>query len=107
MSGKHITHFFTKDIVIRRLKTVSGNKKAFHSTATVEGMIQGQNKVAGQRLGIIEERTFIAWFDIDEDIQEGDRIVDKNNNEYYAKTVTKKDYGINTHLEVILEAANE
>lgn len=105
--GKTITHLFTKDIVIRRMRTVSGHKKSYQATATVEGMIQELSKEARQRLGIVEERTFEAWFDIDENVQEGDHIIDKYGTEYYVKTVTKKDYGINTHLQAILEKPNE
>lgn len=102
-----IDHFFTRDIVIRRLSIVSGNKRAFQTTATVAGMIQERNREANPNLGILEERTFMAWFDLDEDIREGDRIIDKNGVEFYAKVVTRKDYGVNTHLQVILEKPNE
>ena len=102
-----IHRFFTKQIVIRRLSTVSGNKKAFQSTATVEGHLQEMDKEARQRMGILEERTWIAWFDIEEDIREGDRLVDEYGTEYLATEVTKKDYGVNQHLQVILQEPNE
>lgn len=102
-----IHRFFTKQVIIRRLKTVSGRKKAFSSTATVDGHIQEFSREARQRLGIIEERAWIGYFDIEEDIKEGDHIIDPYNTEYYVKEVTKKDYGVNQHLEIILEEANE
>lgn len=103
---KTITHLFNHQLVVQRLRTTSGYKKAFQSTATVDGMLQEKYQEAVPRLGIIESRAFIAWVDIDEDIQEGDRIVHEGIL-YAVKVVTKKDYGVNTHLQLILEKANE
>lgn len=102
-----IQHFFTKDVIVRRLSTVSGHRKAFQATATVEAHIQELDREARQRLGIIEERTWILWCEITEDIQEGDTITDPYGMTFKVKEVTKKDYGINQHLEVILEEPNE
>lgn len=102
-----IHRFFTNAIQIYRLRTVTGNKKSFQSTATVEGHVQERIKEAVPRLGIIEERSFEMWCDIAEDIREGDKIIDHLGREFYAKVVTKKDYGINTHLQILLEKANE
>lgn len=104
---KSITHLFTHEIIIKRLRSTSGHKRAFQSTATVDGHVQERIKEAIPRLGIIEERTFEAWFDIDEDVREGDKIIDHLGREFYVKTATKKDYGVNTHLQCILEKPNE
>lgn len=102
---KSITHLFNHELVIQRLRTSSGYKKTFQTTATVDGMLQEKYQEAVPRLGIIESRAFIAWVDIDEDIQEGDRLV-HDNVTYAVKVVTQKDYGVNTHLQLILEKAN-
>jgi hypothetical protein len=102
-----IRRFFDQDVIIKRLSTVSGHRKAFQSTATVEGCVQELSRGARQRLGILEERTWIAWFDVDTDIQEGDRIEDEDGVEYLVKEITTKDYGINQHKQVILEEPNE
>ena len=104
---KSITHLFTQEIIIKRLSTVQGNRKNYQSTATVDGLVQERLREAVPRLGILEERTFIAWFDIEEDIREGDKIIDHLGRQFYVKTVTKKDYGVNTHLQCILEKPNE
>lgn len=101
-----IKNFFTKSLVIRRLTTISGHKKQFQSTATVEGHIQAMDREARQRLGIIEERAWYVWMDIAEDIHEGDNLVDENGTVYLVKEITKKDYGVNQHLQAILEEAN-
>lgn len=103
---KTITHLFTRDIVIRRYATVSGNKKAFQAVDTVAGMIQNMDKEKAQLLGIISEKAYIAYFDISEDIRLGDNIVDKYGNKYTCKEILKKDYGINTHLECVLTEFN-
>lgn len=102
-----ISHFFNQDIVIRRYSTVTGNKKMFQATATVEGMIQNkvQNKMTLQ--GIVTERQWIAYMDLSEDIKIGDQIVDRYGAKFSVKEVTRKDYGINQHFEIILEEANE
>jgi hypothetical protein len=108
--AKSITHLFNHTLIIQRLKATSGYKKSFSSTATVDGMLQEKFQEANQRLGIIESRSFMAWVDISEDVQEGDRISHTLNGRttlYLVKVVTQKDYGINTHLQLILEKANE
>ena len=105
--SKTITHLLTQDIVIRRYKTVSGNRKAFSSTATIDGMVQNvvQNKTTLQ--GIITERKWVAYFDLDENVLVGDQVIDDDNKKFLVKEVTRKDYGINTHLEVLLIESNE
>jgi hypothetical protein len=102
-----IHRFFTQSIQIRRLSSVGGKKKAFQSTATVDGCIQELDRTARQRMGIIEERTWIAWFDVDENIKEGDILVDEKNTSYKVIEITKKDYGVNEHLQVLMQEANE
>jgi len=98
-----IHRFFTKAVIIRRLRTLTGRKKAFQSTATVYSHIQSLSREARQRLGILEERAWILWTDTESNINEGDLAIDEYNKEYKVREVTKKDYGVNQHLEVILE----
>jgi len=102
-----IHRFFTKSVIIRRLRTLTGRKKGFQSTATVEGHIQSLSREARQRIGIVEERAWIAWFPLSADIKEGDYLVDEYNTTSVVREITKKDYGVNQHLEVIMEEANE
>ena len=100
-----IHKFFTKEIVVKRLCTISGYKKAFQATATVEGAIQEMSKETRLKLELAE-RTWIGWFDIEEDIREGDTLVDENDVSYTVTEVTKKDYGVNQHLQVIMQEFN-
>jgi hypothetical protein len=102
-----IQRFFTQHIQIRRLSSVGGNRKQFQATATVDGHIQEMSREARQKLGIIEDRTFIAWFDLDNIVKEGDTLIDEHGTRYFVKEVTRKDYGVNQHKQVILEEANE
>ncbi len=104
--AKSITHLLTQDIIIRRYKTISGDKKAFSSTATVDGLVQNQVQNKSTLQGIITERKWVAYFDVDENVLVGDQIIDEQNNKFVVKEVTKKDYGINTHLECVLEEVN-
>lgn len=99
-----IAHFFDRNVVIRRLKDVSGtDRRSLQATATVEGAIQELDRAARSQQGILEERAFMAWFDVDLDIKEGDVLTDQaNGNRYEVKEVTIKDYGINQHKEVLL-----
>lgn len=102
-----ISRFFDENIVIRRLKTVSGNKKTFQGTATVEAHIQEADRETRQLLGIIEERAWVAWMSEDTDINEGDRVTGADGKIYTVREITLKDYGINRHIEALLEEQNE
>lgn len=101
-----IKRFFDKDVIIRRLKTVSGNQKSFQATATVSGAIQEMDAQTRAALEIVESRGWIAYFDIDQDIREGDKLEDEEGTEYTVTEVTQKDYGINQHLEIIMQEVN-
>lgn len=102
-----IQHLFTKDIVICRYSVVTGNRKAFQSTATVEGMIQNRVIEKHTLLGVIQDRIWIAYLDIDCDIKVGDQVIDKYGTKFTVKDFARKDYGINQHIEAILEEVNE
>ena len=101
-----ITRFFDESIVIRRLKTVSGSRKAFQATATVEAHVQEASPEARQALGILEERAWVAWMPEDAEIEEGDRVEGADGKIYNVREITLKDYGINRHKEVLLEEQN-
>lgn len=98
-----IKRFFNQDIIVRRLTTVSGDKRRMAAVATVAGHIQAVDRLADESLGPVNKKFWKAWFDVDEDIQEQDKIVDSASVEYVVVEVVKVDFGINQHLEVILE----
>lgn len=102
-----IARFFDKTVVIRRFKDIAGTSRgAFQATATADGAIQEADRAARSSMGILDERAWYAWFPEDTKIQEGDYITDSEGNRYSVREVTKKDYGINQHLEVLLVEYN-
>jgi hypothetical protein len=101
-----IHRFFTKNIIVRRERELGSNKRGLLATATVDGYFQDLDSQERSMLGIITERAWRFWFAVEQDIKEGDILVDENNNEYYVREVTKKDIGINQHLEVLAVNTN-
>ena len=97
-----IHRFFNQQIVIQRLKTDSGDKQSFQSTATVDGHIQELDERLRQRLGIVGEKAFEAWFPEDCIIREGDKVVDENDVVYEVREAIVKTYGINQHTQCVL-----
>jgi len=104
-----ISQFYDQDITVTRLSSVSGEKIAYSEVATVKGHIQELSAEAGQTLGIIEERAWRAWFDVDTDVVEQDRLTDEDGTVYVVREITKKNYkfGVNVHLAAILYEPNE
>ncbi len=102
-----IRRFFNQSVVIQRLRAGANNKSSFQSTATVEGHIQELSAQEAIARDMVYGRTWQAWFDVDAPIAEGDRITDNNGTVYTVKDITKKDYGTNAHIDVILEEFNE
>lgn len=100
-----IRRFFNKRILVQKLKSVSGNRRSFNTTATAEGAIQSLDRQARvARDLVISDRAWIGYFGLEmEDlIVEGAKLIDSDGVEYKVQEITKKDYGINQHLEVIL-----
>ena len=101
-----IQRMFDQYVTVKRMKDVGSLGRRSQATATVEGHIQSLSASSRQALGIIDERAWIAWFDVDTDINEDDTIYDENGKRYNVREITKKAYGINQHLEVILMEQN-
>ena len=97
-----IMRFFDQDIIVRRLRTLSGNIRTFQATATVEGHIQELDQRARQALGIIHEQGWEAWFPEDVTINKGDKLTDENGVDYTVRELVVKDYGINRHTQCVL-----
>lgn len=101
-----IRHFFNKRITISRLKAVSGNKKNFVSTGTIDAHIQRITDESSFEIYGVYGATHKAWCDVSEDVQVGDKVVDSDGNEYSVVAINKQDFGLSTHLEVILKEYN-
>ena len=100
--------FFTKTIIVRRLKNVGTDKRNLQATATVDASVQNvDDALIGNAAGITS-RTFKRYADIDDDIQTNDQIEDSDNGlKYLVKTVNKKDYGALQHLEILADRMHE
>lgn len=98
-----IQHFLNKSIVIRRLKTVSGNRKQFVSTGTFDVHIQRFTREADFTLYGQLGATHKAWTDISNPIKEGDKAIDSEGNQYEIVAVNRQDFGMNQHLEVLMK----
>lgn len=96
-----IRRFMTKDIAVRREKAIGGNKIRYSTTATADGWYEEVELTSRVREGVLESRLWRFWFDVEQDIQEGDLLVDPDGKEYLVLEINKRDIGINQHLEVI------
>lgn len=105
-----IKRFFDQTIVVERLKTVTGNKKRYQTTATADCHIQALDRQARQQLDIVEGKAWIGYFDAEGDYVPAlnDKVTDGDGVVYKIIDVTKKDYsfGINQHIEVIFVEYN-
>ena len=103
-----IKRFFDKSVIVMRLKDVDGVRKNFTTTATVDGAVQELDQEARTELGLAEDRGWIAYFDIADEhkFEEGDKIIGSGE-VYKVISKTKKDYGINQHIEIIMVEYND
>ena len=77
------------------------------ATATADGHIQELTPEARQAIGIVEGKVFKAWFDLTQDVQEGDKLTDDKGRDFTVHQVNQQDYGVNQHLECIIVEHNE
>lgn len=98
-----IAHFLNKSVVIRRLETVSGYKKNFVSTGTIDAHIQRLSDEDSFQLYGALGGTHKLWCDVAENLLAGDRVVDPDGVEYDVVAVNEQDFGMNVHLEAILK----
>jgi len=73
-----LASFKNKTVIVRRLRAVSGNKRAYYATTTAEGTYQNVDPVQSASLEGIAGKTYKAWFDLGTDIKKGDRLTDAN-----------------------------
>lgn len=101
-----ITRFNNRTVIIRRLRTSSGNKKSYIATATAEGSIQNiedENFASKEGIG---KKSYKGYFSLDENINVNDKLVDETTGDAYRVMAVEKlgdELGISIeHLEVIL-----
>lgn len=103
-----IRRFFDKEVVVYRLKDITGDKEEHTTTATVDTMIQRAPPSVRQVLGMVEEEVLVAYFEEEADVKKGDKLVDEDGNEYRVIEIVTKDYAvaINRHKEAYIVEYN-
>lgn len=104
-----IEHFFDKSVVIQRLSTISGNRKRWVATMTIDMHIQSASDSDDLEYYGAYSASHKAWIDVDVEVKEGDRVVDSNGFHYEVTNVITKDYGfaMNVHREVFMRLNND
>lgn len=99
-----LMNYLDKTVVVSRLKTVSGNRRGFNTTATVDIHVQEMDQEAIRELDMVQSRAWIGYFSINdaESIKEEDQIT-LDGKTYKVISKTDKDYGFssNQHVEII------
>lgn len=103
-----IRRFFTKQLIVRKLKDVTGYKRNYQATATVEGHLQKLDDEQVALIGGVYGQTYIGWLPIDISFtpEPDDHITDPQDRIFMVKTVEKWDFGINQHYELMMERYN-
>lgn len=103
-----ISNFFDKVIDVQRLSTISGNRKQWVSTMTIDMHIQNASDSEDNEYFAAYSATHKGWADEDSSIREGDRLEDADGNHYEVVNINKKEYvfAMNRHQEVLLRLNN-
>lgn len=101
-----IDDYFDKSITIRRLSEISGNKTAFQTVTVAQGHRQDLSEEERQIMDGATNKSYKIWCDIDENINEGDKLTIEST-DYEVISKNQKDYGTNQHLEVICNQVDE
>lgn len=99
----------TKEIVITRLTTVSGNKRAYTTTTGAMAEIQPLSPDKTNLYNGAMGKTFRAYVDPSVSILEADMLREvSNGNLYKVKTggVTRRTFGSIDYLQIIMEQIN-
>lgn len=105
-----LQNLITKQIIIARLTTVSGNKQAYTTVTAELSEIQPLSPAKTQLVEGVMGKTYQLFTDPDVDIQENDRVRElSTGNLYKVKNggVSRRTFGSIDFLAVIMEQINE
>lgn len=100
----------TKQIIITRLTTVSGNKKAYLTTTAAMAEIQPLSPAKTQAFEGVMGKTFVCYVDPAVSILETDKLREVNTgNVYKVKNggVSRRTFGSIDFTSIIMEQVNE
>lgn len=99
----------TKQIIISRLSTVSGNKQAYATTTAALAEIQPLSPSKTQLVEGVMGKTFICYTDPTVNVQEHDKLREvSNGNLYKVRTggVSRRTFGSTDFVAIIMEQVN-
>ena len=102
-----INKFFTKTFTKSRQSDYVDGKSSKSDVGTFKGHIQQPDPTLIENLGLSFTNTFILWCAIDTDIEVGDSLIDADNMTYSIRSINKRDYGRNQHLEIFIDRDEE
>lgn len=99
-----IHRFFTNRVIILRLSATSTYGKKFVSTGTIQAQLQRIDEASSSAAYAVYGATHKMWVDISENVKDGDKVVDAQNNEYQVVAVINEglDVAINDHKMILL-----
>ena len=98
------TNLLTKQIIIARLTTVSGNKTTYTTVTAEYVSIQRMSDEKTVRIGGSIGKTFRLYTENNADIQKGDKLKDEDSNEYKVTGVNlPASLGNFEHFECVIE----
>lgn len=96
--------FFKNQVIVSRLKTTSGNLRAYQSTGTADASVQVMTDNRAQLgAGGVFGKTYKIWCPLGTDIREGDRIVDENGVRYDVQEVKTSQFGAYDYMACIVQ----
>ncbi len=99
-----------KQIIITRLVTVSGNKKAYSTTTAAMAELQPLSPAKTQAFDGVMGKTYACYVDPSVTILEGDRLREVSNGKIYKVKnggVSRRTFGSVDFLSIIIEHINE
>ncbi len=102
-----IIAFNNRTVTVQRLKTLPGtSKKQYSATATADTNIQNIETEDSFTKEGVSRKAYKAWFDISQDIQVNDKLIDSETGDQYRVMGVEKigdNLGISCeHLEVVM-----
>lgn len=98
--------FKNKTVTILRLTAVTGDRKALATVQSADCSVQNIDTRHNQAHEGIASKTYMAWFEPEEDVREGDILRDQGNNRRFKVIgVERQGQGLGLmaeHLEVVL-----
>lgn len=99
-----------KTVAIYRLEEVSGNRQSYTTvTTTLQAAIQPISDIKSGMAGDQYGKLYVCYLDVDQDIQPGDKVIDRNGIHYKIMSggIENRDDGFMAqHMKVTMQRVN-